>query len=203
MTLDEHGFPTAAILLGHFNARLEAAVEAGRRANGKYIISNTHARELLATASPPQTRIVDQFLMIRFQGAEYPVPFAEIGQHLAVVPAVGQPGVFVFPDGWSRGTSASASPVRNPRGTRRSPSKPMPAGTGAIAREKRASSYPAAPAARPATPPARLRNRKPGKAAWAGRAIHVLPLPVEPSAPEQKTRVGRTDSGNRCSWPSP
>lgn len=144
--------------------------------------------------TPPQTRIVDQHLTIRFLGAEYAVPFAQIGQHLPVSLAVGLPGVFVFPDGWHPGISASVVPARNPRCMRQAQNKPTPPGTASSARKKPASSHPVVHGAHPATPPEHLHGRKPGSFVEAARAIHLLPLPAELSAFAQKSCAGRTGS---------
>lgn len=149
--------------------------------------------------NPPQYRIVNQNLTIRFQGADYSVPFAEIGQQLLVAPAAGQPGVFAFPDGWHPDISASAGPSRNLPGTHPVRSTPMPPGSESIACKTQANSHAAGQGAHPATPPAPSRGRRQGKSAWVARAIHLLPLPAEPSAPAQKNRDDKTDSGNRCS----
>lgn len=146
----------------------------------------------------PQQRRVGGDLTIHFEGRRYFVPFAQVGDLLFVQPAEAPPAVFVFPDGWMPGTSASAPHAHSPFRMRRDPSRSPPPGTGAIARKRRASNRQGIRAARPAMQRVPSPGRRPGSSAGANRAIRLLPLEAEPPAPEPGIHAHRKGSDTAC-----
>ncbi|WP_169317678.1 hypothetical protein [Thauera phenylacetica] len=163
----------------------------------RYPVGGTpgHLVALRGAVLVPQQRRVGADLAITFEGRRYRVPFAQVGALVFVQPAEAPPAVFVFPDGWTPGTSASAPRAHSPLRRRREPSRSAPPDTGAIARRRRASTHPGIRAAHPATRPAPLPARTSGSRAGANRAIRLLPLQAVPPAPAPGTHAHRKGSG--------
>lgn len=158
--------------------------EAGFRVDAPLIGEPALSAEQAATLLVPQQRRVLADLTIRFEGLRYFVPFAEVGELLFVRRAEAHPAVFVFPDGWMPGTSASAPRAHSPSRMRRAASRlPLP-DTGAIARKRRASARQGIRAVHQAMRLGPLPARTPDSSAGVGLAIRLLPIEAGPPAPE-------------------